>query len=735
MADGRGSWPPLELWGGVECTVNRVGDTFHDQIARSGHDRRIEDLDRFAALGIRAIRYPVLWERIAPEGPADWSWADARLERLRELGVRPIVGLIHHGSGPRGTSLLDPRFPDGLAAYARAVAERYPWVEAFTPVNEPLTTARFSGLYGHWFPHGKDLRAFVRALIHQCRATALAMRAIRASYPRARLVQTEDFGRTHSTPLLAYQAAHENERRWLSLDLLAGRVDRAHPLYSFLREGGATEEELLAFVREPCPPDVIGINYYVTSERLLDERLERYPAWSHGGNGRHEYADVEAVRVAAGGIGGHGAALLAVHRRYGLPVAITEAHLGGPREEQLRWLLEAWRGAQAARAAGARVVAVTAWSLLGSFDWDSLVTRARGSYEPGPFDVRGGVPRLTAVGALAAALARGEAFDHPVVAVPGWWRREDRLLYPAVDTADVAAPRIELCEPVDRAASPAPRPILITGATGTLGRAFARICALRGLPCLLLGRQDMDITSPEAVDRALDAHSPWAVINAAGYVRVDEAEQDQARVFRANTWGPSVLATACRAREIRLVTFSSDLVFDGAKASPYVEDDGVSPLGAYGRSKAEAERCVLRRCPSALVVRSSAFFGPWDEYNFVTLALRALREGRDFHAADDAVVSPTYVPDLAHAALDLLVDGERGIWHLSNRGAVTWADLAERSAELAGINSRRLVRLSSRALGLAAPRPPYSALGSRRGLLLPPLEASLTRYLMEYEGS
>src|SRR5205814_33206 len=134
-----------------------------------------------------------------------------RLRRLDlgtslELGIRPIVGLVHHGSGPRHTSLLDPRFPDEVAAFARAVAARYPWVQSYTPVNEPLTTARFSALYGQWYPHRRDGLAFARALLTQCRAVALAMQAIRTVNPAARLVQTEDLGKVYSTPALTYQA-------------------------------------------------------------------------------------------------------------------------------------------------------------------------------------------------------------------------------------------------------------------------------------------------------------------------------------------------------------------------------------------------------------------------------------------------------------------------------------------------------------------------------------------------
>src|SRR3954467_8731265 len=93
---------PPEVWGGIECTVNRVGDAYLDQLEFGGHARRADDLDRVAALGIRTLRYPLLWERLAPDGVdhIDWTWADARLDRLWSLGVRPIVGLVHHGSGP-----------------------------------------------------------------------------------------------------------------------------------------------------------------------------------------------------------------------------------------------------------------------------------------------------------------------------------------------------------------------------------------------------------------------------------------------------------------------------------------------------------------------------------------------------------------------------------------------------------------------------------------------------------
>jgi dTDP-4-dehydrorhamnose reductase len=274
------------------------------------------------------------------------------------------------------------------------------------------------------------------------------------------------------------------------------------------------------------------------------------------------------------------------------------------------------------------------------------------------------------------------------------------------------------------------RPILVTGA-GTLGQAFARLCHLRGLACQLTSRSQLDIADRDAVTRAFDRCQPWAVVNTAGYVRVDDAERDAERCQRDNVAGPVALAAACARDHIPLVTFSTDLVFDGAKRAPYTEADPPAPLGVYGRTKAEAEVRVLDRHDGALVVRTSALFGPWDPYNFVTSALRTLSAGGGVRAAHAAVVSPTYVPDLVHACLDLLIDGESGLWHLSNAGAVTWAELARIAVRLAGGDERLVEAVPGDALGWQAPRPTYSALSSDRGTLVPPIAEALDRYLRE----
>jgi dTDP-4-dehydrorhamnose reductase len=421
----------LELWAGLECTVNRVGSFYFDQIKRTGHETRSSDLAAIAELGIRKLRYPVLWERTEDIDGPNWSWSDERLGLLRTLNVDPIVGLLHHGSGPAHTSIVDPAFPAKFAAYARSVAERYPWITNYVPVNEPLTTGRFSCLYGHWYPHEQSDYSFANSIVNQCKATVLAMREIRRVNSEARLIQTEDIGRRFASERLQYQADFENERRWLSFDLLAGRVDREHPMWPYMRCAGCTEEELCWFQRNACPPDVLGLNYYVTSDRYLDEHLERFPSATHGGNGRHLYADVEAIRVE--GIAGWGieARLREAWERYRCPMAITEVHLGCADEfERVAWLREIWTAAETVRSTGADILGVTAWAVLGSYDWHNLVTRKDDVYEAGVFDVSDGCLAPTLLRDVLADLGRGRpAFVQ--FAQTGWWRRSGCICYEA----------------------------------------------------------------------------------------------------------------------------------------------------------------------------------------------------------------------------------------------------------------------------------------------------------------
>ncbi|MGN6534983.1 MAG: hypothetical protein ACTHKQ_04545 [Mesorhizobium sp.] len=423
----------LQVWTGVECSIVRVKDAVRNQLVETGHFDRDGDLDLLAGLGVKTVRYPALWELVeAREGCDDWTWLDRRLGRLRELGISPIVGLLHHGSGPPWTHVLAPDFPDRLAAMAGRVARRYPWLEHFTPVNEPATTARMGGLYGKWIPHATDEATFLRMLAAQCRAVARTMAAIRSVIPDAQLVQTEDFGRTFATQRLEYQAQYENERRWLTLDLLCGRVDDRHPFYARFLSSGVDPRHLRELAAAPCAPNIVAVDYYLTSDRFLDHRSSRYRDETPGGNGEDVYVDVAAVRSDAPADElGLESRLTEVWERYRLPVAAGEVHNGCTRDEQLRWFMEGWQAAQNCLAKGVDVRAVTAWALFGSFDWNSLMTRQDGYYECGVFDCRMTPPRRTVVAEAVSALAHGRTFTHPALDQTGWWRRPAPSVGPA----------------------------------------------------------------------------------------------------------------------------------------------------------------------------------------------------------------------------------------------------------------------------------------------------------------
>jgi len=243
----------------------------------------------------------------------------------------------------------------------------------------------------------------------------------------------------------------------------------------------------------------------------------------------------------------------------------------------------------------------------------------------------------------------------------------------------------------------------------------------------LLNRKALDIADSGSVEAAIAKYKPWAIINTAGYVRVDDAEKDAQSCFRENTEGPAILATYCKAAGIKLLTVSSDLVFDGTKEDAYTENDVPAPRNVYGSSKALAEQKVLEILPSALVIRTSTFFSSWDKHNFIYKALHAFMSGNIFAAANDVSVAPTYVPDLVHAALDLLIDDVQGIWHLANRGAYTWAEFARQAASIAKLDTFNLQELPVAEMNLPAYRPKNTVLTSIKGNLMPSVEDALYR--------
>ncbi len=406
-----------EIWASPEPTFARIDHTrTRDQLRESGHEGRESDIDLLAGLGIAATRYPVLWEKVAPHHPQvrDYGWAARRLNALAERGVEPIVTLLHHGSGPSYTSLVDPAFPHLFAEYAAATARRFPWVKRWTPINEPLTTARFSTLYAAWYPNRYfDDAAFGRAIVNEALGFAWAAERIREVVPDATFLLTEDLQSfTAADEGVAAYAAHKRERMYLSCELLQGRIVDGHPMHRYLtRTCGIAPGELARLALNPQPPDVMGWNYYPNSERWLESD-------GHGGHRNLGVVDLAPERLDMRPL------LRAAHQRLGLPFALSEVHVIGNERERARWLLQRFADACAANAEGIPVVGFGAWAAFGMVDWTSLLCREERCSEDGVFTFAGpdGTPQRTLVADVLSALAQGRVPELPAEAA--WWERE-----------------------------------------------------------------------------------------------------------------------------------------------------------------------------------------------------------------------------------------------------------------------------------------------------------------------
>jgi dTDP-4-dehydrorhamnose reductase len=402
-----------EIWASPEPTFARIDRTrTRDQLRETGHETRESDVDLLASLGVRATRYPVLWEKVAPHHPhvRDYGWAARRLNALAERGVEPIVTLLHHGSGPSYTSLVDPHFPRLFAEYAAATARRFPWVKRWTPINEPLTTARFSTLYSVWYPNAFfDHAAFARAIVNEALAIALATQRIRDVIPDASFLLTEDLqGFTAADERVEEYVAHKRERMFLSCELLQGRIADGHPMHRYLLENGIAPAELAQLARRPQPPDVMGWNYYPNSERWLESD-------GAGGHRNLGVVDLAPERLDMRAL------LRAAHARLGLPFALSEVHVLGNERERARWMLHRFGDALAVRGEGVPVVAFGAWAAFGMVDWVSLLCRSAQVSEDGVFTFAGphARPQRTLVADVIEDLAAGRIPSAPPEAA--WW--------------------------------------------------------------------------------------------------------------------------------------------------------------------------------------------------------------------------------------------------------------------------------------------------------------------------
>jgi len=281
--------------------------------------------------------------------------------------------------------------------------------------------------------------------------------------------------------------------------------------------------------------------------------------------------------------------------------------------------------------------------------------------------------------------------------------------------------------------------LLITGAAGQLGQALVREAGRQGWEAVATDAHDLDITDPQVVRRELAELRPEVVINAAAATRVDELESDPDGALRVNGLGPRNLAVACRRLGMKLIHLSTDYVFDGAKAEPYVEWDATGPLSVYGRSKLLGEEWVRQQCPDHFIVRTAWLYGVPGP-NFVTAILargRSLTPAGELKVVQDQRGTPTSALALAPQLLALAGTEAFGTYHATCQGETTWYGFAGLILAAAGLQVR-VTPCTTAEFPRPAPRPANSVLANRllqvAGLdLMPTWQAAFQEFWAAYK--
>lgn len=360
--------PPFMFATGIENSYPTIklpdGSTKRvDEMEKCGHYKRWkEDFELVKDLGIRYLRYgPALYKTHLGPGHYDWSFTDEAFHRLKELGITPIVDLCHFGLPDWLGGFLNPDWPAHFAEYAKAFAQRYPWLRYYTPVNEIFIAAMFSGLYGWWNDRGTSDGEFVTALKYLCKANLLAMHEILEVQSRTIFIQSESSEYFHPEDPGSLRLANIlNQRRFLSLDLTYGHPVDAF-MYQYLTDNGMTRDEYQWFLdnhyKSSC---VMGNDYYITNEHLVHTD----GTWS-----------------ASGEIFGYYVITRQYYSRYRLPVMHTETNLQDS-EKAPGWLKKEWANLFRLRQDGVPIMGFTWYSLTDQVDWDSALCKDEGNVNP-----------------------------------------------------------------------------------------------------------------------------------------------------------------------------------------------------------------------------------------------------------------------------------------------------------------------------------------------------------------
>ena len=333
------------------------------------YDRWRSDLDLVAKLGVGAIRYGIPWHRVNPARDRwDFSFADKTLDYLLELGIEPIVDLVHYGvpSWIAG-AFLHADYPRYVAEYAARVAERFRGrVRAFTPLNEPRITAWYAGRLGLWPPFQRGWSGFLRVLVAVAQGIVASERALRdvdADVVSLHVDAADLY--LPATSDLEGEAARRQLIGFLALDLVSGRVDEQHPLFAWLVVHGVTPSALDGFRERPLELRALGINLYpLFSQKILKRRGGRLRALM-------PYAGPDVLERLCE----------LYHGRYGVPLVISETASDGSVARRAAWLSASVAAVARVRARGIPLVGYTWWPLFALVAW----AYRQGRKEPGHY--------------------------------------------------------------------------------------------------------------------------------------------------------------------------------------------------------------------------------------------------------------------------------------------------------------------------------------------------------------
>jgi beta-glucosidase/6-phospho-beta-glucosidase/beta-galactosidase len=344
---------------GIENSIPTInnGRTRIDEMEKCGHYSWWKrDFELVQELGINFLRYgPPIHRVFLGDGKYDWSFSDEVFRELRQKKITPIVDLCHFGLPDWLGNFQNPDFPQLFARYAKAFAQRYPWIQLYTPVNEMYICALFSAYYGWWNEQLTSDRSFVTALKNIVRANVLGMKCILDIRPDAIFIQSESSEYFHAeNPKAIKPAELMNERRFLSLDLNYGKRIESE-MYEYLMDNGMTRDEYHFFLENNLKRHcIMGNDYYITNEHRV----------SADGNSR-----------AAGEIFGYHVITSQYYDRYRIPVMHTETNIQqGPNgDEAVNWLWKEWANVMRVRNDGMPIVGFTWYSLTDQVDWDTAL--------------------------------------------------------------------------------------------------------------------------------------------------------------------------------------------------------------------------------------------------------------------------------------------------------------------------------------------------------------------------